>query len=162
MAALARLQFDASEPDVLERLRRELRRYRGAENHALRECFHAWARALWAEVAGAAAPFPEFEALEEEFEGAGEMAMTAQAIHRRWVADLRAEGKVEGIAEGKRDSICRLARTRFGARRVARLPTLLTGVTEREDLDRALDWAAECADATQLLARVRDLGNGKG
>ena len=152
------------------------------ENHALRECFHAWARALWAEVAGAAAPFPEFEALEEEFEGAGEMAMTAQAIHRRWVADLRAEGiaegraegiaegkaegivegKVEGIAEGKRDSICRLARTRFGARRVARLPTLLTGVTEREDLDRALDWAAECADAPQLLARVRGLGNGKG
>ena len=178
VASLARLQFDASEPDVLERLRRELPRYPGEENRALRECFHAWARALWAEVAGADAPFPEFEALEEEFEGAGEMAMTAQAIHRRWVADLRAkgraegiaegkaegiaEGRVEGIVEGKRDAICRLARTRFGDRGLARLPALLAGVTEREDLDRVLDWAAECADAPQLLARVRGLGNGKG
>ena len=157
-------------------------RYPGEENRALRECFHAWARALWAEVAGADAPFPEFEALEEEFEGAGEMAMTAQAIHRRWVADLRAKGRAEGIAEGKaegiaegrvegiaegrvegkRDAICRLARTRFGARELARLPALLAGVTEREDLDRVLDWAAKCADAPQLLARVRGLGNGKG
>ena len=166
MAALARLQFDASEPDVLERLRR----YRSAENHALRECFHAWARALWAEVAGAAAPFPEFEALEEEFEGAGEMAMTAQAIHRRWVADLRAEGRAEGIAEGKmegivegkRELLYHMARTRFGPRGLARLPALLTGVTRREDLDRVADWVSECADAPQLLARVRDLGSGKG
>ena len=114
------------------------------------------------------------------------MAMTAQAIHRRWVADLRAEGRAEGIvegkaegiaegkamgiaqgkatgiAQGKRELLYRMARTRFGARGLARLPALLAEVTEREDLDRVVDWVAECADAPQLLARVRGLGNGKG
>ena len=76
------------------------------------------------------------------------------------IAEGRVEGIAEGIVEGKRDAICRLARMRFGDRGLARLPALLAGVTEREDLDRVLDWAAECADAPQLLARVRGLGKG--
>ena len=114
---------------------------------------------------GAEAAFPSFEELEQEGQ---EMATALQMRWARHDADIRAEERELGLAEGRelgrelglaqgrefeRIRLRRQAALKFGAGTADQLAERLADLTT-EDLERVGDWIIECESGDELLARV--------
>ena len=166
VSATVRLQR-AETGGLGRQLREEAERFPGGANRAFRRALHAWARALWADKTKGAPGFPTFE----DFERTGEEAMPtiAEANWDRWEAGLRAEGKEQGIRQGRVEEgarvVKRLAALKFGPKTAERLSSLVDRLTARKALDQVGDWIIECDSGDELLSRVSALqatgGNGE-
>ena len=154
MAVTARMQHSATAHELLVRLLAETRRLPGPAWQAFRQALHAWAKALWIDKMGAEAAFPSFEELEQEEQ---EMATALQARWAQYDADLRAEGRELGLAQGRefeRNRLRRQAALKFGPGMANQLADRLAGLTTFEDLDRVGDWIIECESGDELLSRL--------
>ena len=97
------------------------------------------------------------------------MPTIAELNWDRWEAGLRAEGKEQGIRQGRVEEgtrvVKRLAALKFGPRTAERLSSLVDGLTTRKALDQVGDWIIECDSGDELLSRVSALeakgGNGQ-
>ena len=166
VSATVRLQR-AETGGLGRQLREEAQRFPGGSNRAFRRALHAWARALWTDKTDGAPGFPAFE----EFERTGEESMPtiAEANWDRWEAGLRAEGKEQGIRQGRVEGearvVKRLAALKFGPRTAERLSNLVDSLRARKALDQVGDWIIECESGEELLSRVSALrtkgGNGQ-
>ena len=167
VSATVRLQRSSAPRELLPHLLEEAARFPGPANEAFRRALHAWAKALWADKTKGEPGFPPFE----EFERTGEEAMPtiAEVNWDRWEAGLRAEGKEQGIRQGRVEEgarvVKRLAALKFGPRTADRLSRLVDGLTARKELDQVGDWIIECGNGEELLSRVSALqaeaGNGQ-
>ena len=68
----------------------------------------------------------------------------------------RAEGLKEGRAEGRRATLVRQARRKFGVETGKELATLLEGVSGSDRLAEVADLIIDCASGPELLARAAD------
>ena len=165
VAATARMQSAATPDEIGPHLLAEARRFPGPARRAFRQALHAWARKLWIDKMGAEAAFPSFEELEQEEQ---EMATALQMRWARYDADIRAEERELGLAEGRelgrelglaqgreveRVRLRRQAALKFGAGTADQLAERLADLTT-EDLERVGDWIIECESGDELLARV--------
>ena len=166
VSATVRLQR-AETGGLGRQLREEARRFPGGANRAFRRALHAWARALWADKTSGAPGFPTFEEFERT--GAEAMPTIAEANWDRWEAGLRAEGKEQGIRQGRVEGearvVKRLAALKFGPRTAERLSNLVDSLRARKALDQVGDWIIECDSGDELLSRMSALrakgGNGQ-
>ena len=156
-AATARMQSAATPDEIGPHLLAEARRFPEPARRAFRQALHAWARKLWIDKMGAEAAFPSFEELEQEEQ---EMATALQMRWARYDADIRAEerelGLAEGLAQGREVERVRLRRQaalKFGAGTADQLAERLADLTT-EDLERVGDWIIECGSGDELLLRV--------
>ena len=165
VAATARMQSAATPDEIGPHLLAEARRFPGPARRAFRQALHAWARKLWIDKMGAEAAFPSFEELEQEEQ---EMATALQMRWARYDADIRAEERELGLAEGRelgrelglaqgrefeRIRLRRQAALKFGAGTADQLAERLADLTT-EDLERVGDWIIECESGDELLLRV--------
>ena len=165
VSATVRLQR-AETGGLGRQLREEARRFPGGANRAFRRALHAWARALWTDKTKGAPGFPAFEEFEQT--GAEAMPTIAELNWDRWEAGLRAEGKEQGMQQGRVEGCARLGRQaslRFGAWTGERLLRLMEELAGGEALDQVGDWIIECGSGEELLSRVSALrakgGNGQ-
>ena len=164
-AATARMQSAATPDEIGPHLLAEARRFPGPARRAFRQPLHAWAKKLWIDKMGAEAAFPSFEELEQEGQ---EMATALQMRWARYDADMRAEERELGLAEGRelglelglaqgreveRVRLRRQAALKFGAGTADQLAERLADLTA-EDLERVGDWIIECGSGDELLLRV--------
>ena len=169
VAVTARMQHSATAHELLARLLAETRRLPGPAWQAFRQALHAWAKALWIDKMGAEAAFQSFEELEQEER---EMATALQARWAQYDADLRAEGRELGLAQGRElgradernrllrrqaTLIRRQATLKFGRGTAERLADRLADLTTLDDLDRVGDWIIECESGDELLSRLRSI-----
>ena len=166
VAATVRLQCSASPRELLPRLVTEMHRFPSSVWRAFRQALHAWAKALWADKMGAEAAFPSFDELEQEEQ---EMATILQARWDRYDADVRAEERELGLAQGRelgfaqgrelgladeRTRLRRQAALKFDPSTADRLADRLACLATSEDLDRVGDWIIECESGDELLSRA--------
>ena len=157
VAATARMRSAATPDEIGPHLLAEARRFPEPARRAFRQALHAWAKKLWIDKMRAEAAFPSFEELEQEEQ---EMATALQMRWARYDADIRAEerelGLAEGLAQGREFERIRLRRQaalKFGAGTADQLAERLADLTT-EDLERVGDWIIECGSGDELLARV--------
>ena len=94
------------------------------------------------------------------------MATILQARWDRYDADVRAEERELGLAQGRelgradeRARLHRQAALKFGPGAAERFSDRLAGLTDREDMDRVGDWIIECESGDELLARMRSIAS---
>ena len=155
-AALLRLE-SAPSSELPRLLAEALRRWSGPESAGLRRGFHARAEHLLRRRGLALPPLADYERMLEQEQGAGEMTTLMEARLQEWHDSAIAQGMQQGVHQGQKDLLRRLAERRFGAETARRLSSLLEG----DDADRLTDvggWIAECASGDELLDRVGQAG----
>ena len=156
-AALIRLESAPS--SELPRLLVEVfQRWGGPESAGLRRGFHARAGHLLRRRGLALPPLANYERMLAQEKGAREMTTLMEARLQEWHDSAIAQGMRQGVRQGQKDLLRRLAERRFDAETARRLSALLEGA----DADRLTDvggWIAECDSGGELLDRV-DQANG--
>ncbi len=87
------------------------------------------------------------------------MGMLAENM-KKWAADYQAQGRVQGLEEGKRDLLLRQVESKYGLEVCEQLTETLLRQTTVEVLDRFGDWIIQCETADDLFERIRSSSNG--
>ena len=79
--------------------------------------------------------------------------MDARAME--WEARVMERGREQGIAQGRRELLRRLAERRFGPETAARLAGYMAETAGVEELLQVGNWILDCATGRELLDRLR-------
>ena len=79
--------------------------------------------------------------------------MDARAME--WEARVMERGREQGIAQGRRELLCRQAERRFGPETAAQLAGYMAETAGVEELLQVGDWILDCATGRELLDRLR-------
>ena len=160
MAALARLAFAESYADAI-RVLGELREWLdfGDENdERLYQCYLDWFYTVSPELHPRDWNPERGRKLEE--------LMAEQSIlqrnNERWLKRRRQEWLAEGLADGRREMLVRLAARRFGADTGRRLEARLRSVEDPGRLDRVGDLIVDSETGEQLLGGIDRVGVNSG
>ena len=150
--AAARLVLSRTAPALLEQLRRERRRFAGLEERAFRQGMHAWVEEALLGASEPALELPPFE----ELEGAKEADMTNvfRDMMDRFIAENRAEGRVEGAVNGQRDLLVAMATRRFGAPAGRHVADALYGQPSPEMIAETSDLIVACETPEELVGSL--------
>ena len=145
--------------DVAPLVEDALRVMREGPRAELRAVFLSWFREL-AEPLGIDLEFLEDEEMIAKLEEQGEVLLPVQERLKAQLDGIAArnlkEGREEGLAEGGRHLLRRMAARRFGADTARQLDPLLAATEDPERLVDVGKWITTCATGKELLERVRN------
>ena len=159
VSLLARAYAVRDVEDVAPLVEDALRVMREGPRAELRAVFLSWFREL-AEPLGIDLEFLEDEEMIAKLEEQGEVLLPVQERLKAQLDGIAArnlkEGREEGLAEGGRHLLRRMAARRFGADTARQLDPLLAATEDPERLSDVGTWITACATGKELLERVRN------